>query len=249
MIRSAVILAAGRGSRLGGETSKPLVEVGGVPLIGRVLAGVRQAGVEEVVLVLGYQGERLRRAVSEGLGANLHLRFAYNSAWERSNGLSLLAAENEVDGPFLLLMADHLVDPAIIEAVRLVHLDPLAGVLAVDRRTEEVFDLPDATKVLLVGERIASIGKEISLYNAVDTGVFALQPRIFEELRVVADQNGGDCSLTQGIERLCQGGLMGWLDVSGLQWLDVDTPEACAKAEDLVVQGTAVGLAPGSAKA
>src|SRR5262249_11006271 len=95
MIRSAVILAAGRGSRLGGETSKPLVEVGGISLIGRVLACLRHAGVEEAILVLGYQGERLRRAVSESFGTSLRLRFVFNPDWERSNGLSVLAAEPE----------------------------------------------------------------------------------------------------------------------------------------------------------
>lgn len=234
MIRSAVILAAGRGSRLGGETSKPLVEVGGVPLIGRVLRGLRLAGIEDIVVVLGYQGDRLRQAVADGLGRNLRIRYAYNPSWDRSNGLSLLAAAPLVENPFVLLMADHLFDPAIVETVMASRLDRFAGILAVDRLHQEVFDLPDATKVLVAEDRIERIGKNLSFYNAIDTGIFALQPRIFTELRHVAERNGGDCSLSDGIDRLCQDHAMGCIDVSGHLWLDVDTPEARARAEDLL---------------
>jgi 1L-myo-inositol 1-phosphate cytidylyltransferase len=240
MIRSAVILAAGRGSRLGGVTSKPLVEVGGVSLIGRVLGGLRQAGIEEVVVVLGYQAESLRQSVASGLGRHLRIRYVFNPDWDRSNGLSLLTAAALVQEPFILLMADHLFDPAIVETVMASRFDRFAGILAVDRLHQQVFDLPDATKVLLVEDHIERIGKGLSYYNAIDTGVFALQPRIFTELRLAAERNGGDCSLSDGVERLCQGGLMGWLDVSGHAWLDVDTPEAHAHAEDLV--GANLGL-------
>ena len=237
MIRTAVILAAGRGSRLGSETSKPLAQVGGVSLIGRVLQGLRQVGVREVVVVLGYEADRVRAAVAGGLGADLSVTFVINDSWRRSNGLSLLAARHCVDGPFLLLMSDHLVEPAIFESIAQAPLDRHAGVLAIDRAAELVFDLDDATKVLLDGDRIDRIGKELTRYNAVDTGVFALQPRIFDELQLAADQNGGDCSLSQGIERLCRAGLMGWRDVTGLAWLDVDTPQARARAEEWLAQG------------
>jgi choline kinase len=248
MIGSAVILAAGRGSRLGGEASKPLVEIAGVPLIGRVLTSLRQAGIEEALIVLGYQADRLRRAVLDGLAGGLRVRFVFNPAWERGNGLSVLAAEDQVPDPFLLLMADHLVEPAMVQAAAAARLDPTPGVLAVDRRTLEVFDLADATKVVLRGDRIESIGKELSSFNAVDTGVFAFTRRIFAELRQAAEHNGGDCSLTQGVARLCSAGLMGWVDVTGQPWLDVDTPEARSRAEDLVAQAAGAGLAPGQAK-
>jgi 1L-myo-inositol 1-phosphate cytidylyltransferase len=243
MIRTAVILAAGRGSRLG-QISKPLVQVGGVPLIGRILQGLHHAGIEDVVIVLGYQGERIKAAVSGGLGGSLRVRFAYNAAWERSNGVSLLAAAPLLDGPFVLLMADHLFETDILRAVMSARLDRFAGVLAVDRGHEEVFDLPDATKVELVEDRIERIGKELDSFNAIDTGIFALAPRIFDELRHAAGQNAGDCSLSQGIERLCRDRAMGWMDVSGRFWLDVDTPEARAHAEALLEKPAAHGPSP-----
>jgi NDP-sugar pyrophosphorylase family protein len=58
MIDRAVVLAAGRGSRLGSlteSTPKPLIEVGGESLISHVLKAIRGAGIYEVVVVTGYR--------------------------------------------------------------------------------------------------------------------------------------------------------------------------------------------------
>lgn len=52
----AVLLAAGAGSRLGGRP-KPLLELGGVPLVRRVLVALSGAGVDEVVVVTGHHAE------------------------------------------------------------------------------------------------------------------------------------------------------------------------------------------------
>ena len=62
-IVQAVILAAGDGGRLMPETAelpKPLLRVGGRPIIHRVLDALAQSGVDEAVIVAGHRGERLR---------------------------------------------------------------------------------------------------------------------------------------------------------------------------------------------
>ena len=62
MTVGAVLLAAGRGSRLGGRP-KALLELGGVPLILRQLVALSGAGVDEVVVVLGHHAEAVEAAV------------------------------------------------------------------------------------------------------------------------------------------------------------------------------------------
>lgn len=64
----AVVLAAGLGTRMKSRKPKVLHEIAGVPLIEYVLAAVKQAGIEEIFLVLGHQGEKVKQV----LGPNYH---------------------------------------------------------------------------------------------------------------------------------------------------------------------------------
>ena len=61
-----VVLASGMGSRLRSKTSpKPLVELGGISLVERALAGASQAGFDEVVVVTGHRADQIDRHVLE----------------------------------------------------------------------------------------------------------------------------------------------------------------------------------------
>ena len=114
-IDRAIILAAGRGSRLdrGDLLPKPLRPIAGVPLIGRILRTLASEGIREAVVVVGYEGDRIQAALTdEALHAGVTVHFVQNDRWERSNGLSLLAAREWLDRECLLTMADHLVAPA-----------------------------------------------------------------------------------------------------------------------------------------
>jgi MurNAc alpha-1-phosphate uridylyltransferase len=75
----AMVLAAGRGERMRPITDtvpKPLVRVGGRPLIAWHLAALARAGVREVVINLSWLGEQLRAAL--GAGADFGLRITYS---------------------------------------------------------------------------------------------------------------------------------------------------------------------------
>ena len=64
LVVGAVLLAAGSGSRLGGRP-KPLLELGGVPLIRRQLIALSGAGVDEVVVVLGHHADLIEESMRD----------------------------------------------------------------------------------------------------------------------------------------------------------------------------------------
>jgi choline kinase len=81
----------------------------------------------------------------------------------------------------------------------------------------------------LDGNDIAEIGKELTHYQALDTGMFLCSPALFERLE--AAKKNGDCTLSDGMRGLGQEGKLQGFDIGDGRWQDVDTPEAFAYTE------------------
>lgn len=237
-MRQAVILAAGFGSRLSREEGdlKPLREVGGASLIRRNILLLDRAGVEEVVVVVGYNGDILQAMVERDTrGLDIRVRFAHNQHYDKSNGLSVLAARPLIKGNFLLMMADHIFDGAIIEEAAAISVPEDGAVLCIDYKLTQVFDMDDATKVVTDGRRVLEIGKQLTRFNAVDTGIFACTPGLFaaiEHARRHSDND--DCSLSDGVTSLLAAGSMFVHDIGRALWQDVDDERCLIHAEHLL---------------
>ena len=237
-----LIIAAGLGSRLRAlAASKPLAEVNGTPLIEHVVRAARVAGLREFVIVTGYQAEALEPVLT-GLADRLGvaIEIVRNPAWERPNGLSVLAAAAKLDGPFALLMSDHLFDPAILAGLIEAHRPDAALTLAVDEDVASpTLDVDDATKVVF-GEcgRIAAIGKTLERYDAVDTGIFVATPALLDAI-AESVAAGGAGSLSEGVQRLADQGRAFAAPIGGGWWIDVDDAAAHARAEAMLPAGLA----------
>src|ERR1700690_2529702 len=167
MARRAIVLAAGTGSLLteyGDDIPKPLRPVAGVPLLIRVLNNLQTAGIQEVVVITGFQGERVRRVLSAEPTIGMRLKFVSNEQYHKKNGVSLLAASDHIDRECILTMADHLYSPELIRKLMAADVPEGCCALAVDRDIERCFDLDDATKVQAKAGRIQQIGKDLEIY-------------------------------------------------------------------------------------
>jgi CTP:molybdopterin cytidylyltransferase MocA len=87
---AAAVLAAGRGSRLGGEASKPLLEWRGRPLVAWALDAVLASGLAPVVLVVGYRADDVRAAVAAHCSRGA-VDVVENPEWEEGIASSLRA--------------------------------------------------------------------------------------------------------------------------------------------------------------
>ncbi|MGB5696895.1 MAG: NTP transferase domain-containing protein [Polyangiales bacterium] len=232
-IDRAVILAAGLGTRLadGRSVPKPLRKVAGVPLIVRIIRALTRGGIRDIGIVIGHLGADLKSGLSE-YEHGARLSFFENDEYEKPNGTSVLKARDFVTGPTLLSMSDHLWSSRLLSSVASYPMAEGESVLGVDYRIDACFDLDDATKVLVEGDRIVRIGKELDDYNALDTGLFAITPALIRALDAANGPEG--CSLSQGVAALAAEGRMKAADVGDAVWIDVDTPEAQAEAERLI---------------
>ena len=76
---------------------------------------------------------------------------------------------------------------------------------------------------------MVEIGKHLSRYNALDTGMFLCSPAIFNCLE--AAKKNGDCSLSDGMRKLAQQRKLRAFDIGGGHWQDVDSPQALEYVE------------------
>ncbi len=236
-VQQAVILAAGKGTRIRGTDQilpKPLVRVGGLSLLKRAVLTAKREGISRFVIVIGCDGDQVKAELSGDTDLDgLEIIWASNPDYELGNGVSVLKAAPYIDDEFFLMMADHVVDPAIY---RTLQQRPARGglVLAVDRKLDSVFDMDDATKVKCgPNDTIAAIGKHLEDFDAVDTGVFRCAPALFDALQEHLDAHG-DTSLSNGVQKLASEDRAHVADVGAAWWQDVDTPETKDHATDML---------------
>jgi choline kinase len=224
----AIITAAGQSSRLWettGREPKTLLPFGDGSILSTILGNFAQVGIRDFLIVTGYRGDLIARHLREHRDFGVTVHLLDNPEWHRGNGISVLRALTHLapEEPVILSMADHVVSPAALAAVR--DGPPGMNLLLVDPRIDECFDLPDATKVRRVGDRIADIGKDLREYDVLDCGVFRLDQRFRGALTRAAAQ--GREGISDGVRDLVRGVGFGTVPLPpGAEWLDVDTPES-----------------------
>jgi len=259
----AVVLAAGEGRRLRSvhPGPKPLFPLLGLPLIVRTFCTLREAGITDIVVVLGHRGDEVREALGDGARWGVRLTYAECPDWEKGNGASVLAAAPHVAGErsWLLLMADHLVTPELVK--RVAECAPPEGGVAVgvDFNPGRVPDLDEATKVQTdrlasyaetaaaaapaanavatargVRPAVVAIGKDLTAFDGVDCGVFHATGGLLDALRECAAE--GRHTLSDGVRRLAAAGRALACDIGDARWCDVDDPAAVRYARRMLLE-------------
>ena len=231
-ITDAVVLMAGTGSRLrasGEILAKPLVPISRRPLISYTIDALRKVSVRNLHPVVGADGGALVAALRVLVPYPMHLSPISNPDWQKQNGISVLCAAERVREPFFLTMGDHLFDPSVLARV-IEHADPSELNLAIDRKIKGIFDLDDAMKVQTKGDRVIAIGKNLTTYDAIDTGVFLCPNELFDYLRRA--RINGDCSLADGVRLMAEDGKVRGIDIGDTWWQDVDTFAMRKRAEE-----------------
>lgn len=218
-MKQAVILAAGRGSRLGEGRPKCLVRLGHQTLIDHQLAALRAAGVDAVCVVVGYGAGEVRAA----LGGRCH--YVENTRFAETNSLySLWLTREWVRGPFLLLNCDLVAHPDIYR--RLVSTGGSA--LAYDSLSG---DGEEHMKVIVRNGLLQDIGKRLDPARSCGENLGLLQydargaRLLFEEAHELIAAGGERSWAPAATARLARRVPVRCVDVAGLPWTEIDFVE------------------------
>ncbi len=228
-----LILAAGRGSRLSNKGQpKPLVSFLGLTLIERAIFSASACGIDDFVVVTGYQGKRVRDFLDElKIKRKFALSHIVNEQWDLENGVSVLKARKVINEPFLLMMCDHVISVNAIKKLIAQGVKDDQILLAIDNNINAHPEpvLEEATRVWVQEGKILDIGKNIWKYNALDCGLFLCTPIIFDAVQESIEQ--GDSTLSGAIKVLADKGLAFAVDVQGEYWFDIDDEASYVRAE------------------
>ena len=209
----AVILAAGNGERLWPLTekkSKPMLEICGKPLIGHVLENVKEAGIEEEVVVARKEDERLIEYCS---ASPLVSQVVFQNE-RRGTGAALLSARPFVKGDFVVLAGDILFDAEILKRVIREHEGDIT--LAV----KKVDDPSRYGVVELAGERV-SVFEEKPQHPKSDLAnlsIYCMNESVFDELEKIGVSERGEYEIVDiliGAKAVVVEGM--WKDI-GYPW-------------------------------
>ena len=161
-----LILCGGRGTRLNGERPKPLIEIGGRPILWHVMSIYAAQGFEDFLLLTGYQGE----AVAAWARSAPWRVECVDTGLDTPTGGRVHAVRDRLSEPFCLTYADGVAD---IDLSALVSRHRASGALAT--MTVVRPELPFGV-AMLDGERVTGFHEKPRAEQWVNGGFFVLEP-------------------------------------------------------------------------
>ena len=228
----ALILAAGAGTRLRHLTEKRpkcLVPIGGRPLIDHQLQALKDAGVDDIVVVVGFEAEQVRRHCPQGV------TFVVNEQWATTNSIySLYQAAEWIEGRMLLFNCDILFDRRLLS--RLVEGE--GSTIAVDSRAPRLAG--EINVSVDDGGVVRAIGKHLdpAVTNAVSVQLAAFDATgsqlMRTELERLVDDDVKDAFPTSAYKPLIDAGGLRAVEAGDLPWAEIDSVADYDRAEEEV---------------
>lgn len=217
---TAVVLAAGEGTRLRPLTRnrpKPMLPAGNRPILEYVLDALIEAGIERICLVVGYKRSR----VQEHFGPtyrDVPVEYVVQSK-QLGSGHALQQAQEKLDGSFVVVNGDRVIEPSIVT-------DVLEASETDDAATLAVLERPATNRYGAVVMRDSTIVELIEKpedeYRLVNGGVYVFDQRIFDALSE-ATRRSGSLLLTDAVDLLIYEATVRGIRTEGL-WADATYP-------------------------
>jgi len=229
--KTALILAAGKGSRLGIQvngTHKCLLRIAGKPLIRRMIDELKENGITKIYLVVGHEAELIKDYFKD------ECEYIYNERYAETNSLySLWLAKDYIKEPFVLLNSDILAHPMIIKKL----IDVPGCALTFDPSSG---DQDEHMKVKFVDGKLKSIRKTLSNKDNDGESLGILKfdedgaKLIFNCAEKAIDERGEMTWAPAAVEQLASECSIRGVDISGLPWTEIDFPEDLVHAKETI---------------
>jgi len=245
----AVILAAGKGTRMGGltdELPKPMLPVEGRPILEHIITGLQEAGISEFCLITGWKAEVIEGHFGDGADLGVSITYARQLVQDGTGKAPELAKEFVGDDAFLLTYGDILVKPeTYAQMLERWRAGDFAGLVTVtgseDVTKGGLFFFDEAFLLKHLVEKPSS--EELNALRAdgwlkdgepawYNAGIYIFTPTIFEHTARLEKSPRGEYELTDALSTLLSAGAaVAGVEIAG-RWVDVRDPEVLRGLEE-----------------
>lgn len=217
----AVILAAGQGTRMGPLTrNKPkvMLPIANKPLLLHLILSAREAGIKEFVVVVGYRADVVKEYFGDGSSMNVSIKYVRQEK-QLGTADAVGCAQEHVDGRFLVLNGDIIVNPQHIKNMVKHKSDVIMTARHVENPSEYgVIEVSDE-RVLRIIEK-----PKKPPTNLANAGIYVFTPLIFDAIRRTPLSVRNEYEITDSLQMLIDDGVdVGYVSLSG-NWLDIGRP-------------------------
>ncbi|MGB3975632.1 MAG: sugar phosphate nucleotidyltransferase [bacterium] len=203
-----ILLAAGRGVRLSPLTDynpKPLLRVGGKPILQRIIEGLQICGVGDLAIVVSHLADQIIEYFGDGARFNVNIHYFHQKIVDGTARAVLPAADFIQNEPFFLGYGDVLVDLQDYRAFFQAYQNALSDSLLAAWAS----DTPWTGGVLVIqNERLVDLvekpAKGTEPGNLINAGLMVLQPEVFDHIRQVKPSPRGEYELTDALLSLAR---------------------------------------------
>jgi len=236
----AVILAAGKGTRLGvyaKNKPKTLVEINGIPLLDIILKNLIKEEVKDVLVITGYKSRRIKEFIEAGY-YRINIDYLYNKVYNRTNNIySLYLAKKRLENSeFLIINSDVLFHKDILKVLR--GSSKSGVILSIDLIKKLGHE---EMKVIIEDNTISKISKEISpsIADGEYIGLAKIDKKnsrsFFEFIEKTIEVRGKKVFYEEAFQMMIDNGYrLQYESTERLPWVEIDTPEDLKIAREII---------------
>ncbi len=230
-IKTAVILAGGKGARLDRpDTVKALVKVGTRPLILRNILQLQDAGVDEIFISISHRGKEIIKELINNDEIKSKLHFLEHADDSRKGIIKAISGlEGIILKPFFLVMSDLFLEREPYSVFSSIPEDGQI-VSLVDVRKEYFSKCGAQSFVNIKDDKIVSVGHSSDSADGVEIGVYLVTPKSLRFISAIKDKNLAS-DLSELFSVFCKDNVLKSLTMPSCEWFDINTPATYIRAE------------------
>ncbi len=227
----AVVLAAGIGKRLKPLTNtrpKPLIPLGGLPLLEHSINNIKKAGINEILLIVGYKDDMVKDYFGDGQ-EKFSIKIEYITQEKRlGTAHAAKRCQNFVGNePFLLMNGDVLTDEQVfIDIVKLFQQGNCDGIISLfSVENPENFGIISLDKNGYAQKIVEKPPKGANIGNLANAGIYIFNSKLFDAIDQTEKSVRGEYEITDSFSIMIKNGLkiLGY-NLSQFFWSDIGLP-------------------------
>ena len=239
----AVIIAAGKGKRLNPITStipKPMIPIGGKPLLEHSILNLKEVGITEILIIVGYKEEVIKNYFGEGLSE-------YNVKIEYATQLEHLGTAHAVnyakdfvgDDEFFLMYGDLLTDPQVYKKVlETYEKSSCAGLISLcEVNNPQEYGIISLDNEAYVEKITEKPSVDLNLGNLANAGIFIFNSTIFKAIELTELSIRNEYEFTDSMQILINqlnGKIKGYV-IKDYFWSDIGLPWHLLNANEFLL--------------